>query len=306
MKKLFGITIAMVTPFKASGEVDYEAVARLTEVLLARGVDCFYPCGTTGEMTHLTAEERKRIAETVVRTAAGRATVYIHCGAASQAETLELVKHAHQIGADGAGVVTPIFLGANAREMENYYLTLANSVPKDFPIYLYNIPQCAANDLSVDVAASLAEKTENIIGIKYSYADINRTIDYLRIKNGTFSVLHGCDRALIAMLALGCDGTVSGAAGVFPEPFVEVYRAFQERDLERARKAQKAAVEIVDILKAGANMSYFKKALKIRGIDAGVMRAPQLDIPEEETETLRAELAAYCKKYGYDLQLAAE
>ena len=303
MKKLYGITIAMVTPFKEDGNVDYEKVKMLTQALLAKGVNCFYPCGTTGEMVHLSAEERKKIAETVVKAADGKAVVYIHCGATTQEETVELIQHAHEIGADGVGAVTPIFLGVTAEEMESYYLTLAKSVPEDFPLYLYNIPQCAANDLSAAVAERLAEKAPNIVGIKYSFADINRTIDYLRVKNGTFSVLHGCDRALTAMLMLGCDGTVSGTAGVFPEPFVEVYQAFKKKDYVAAQEAQKAAREIVDILKAGSNMTYFKKALAMRGLDVGGMRAPQMDISDEETASLKEKLEKYCEKYGYNMEL---
>ena len=302
MKKLHGITIAMITPFKKDGNVDYEMVKKLTQALLAKGVNCFYPCGTTGEMVHLSVEERKKIAETVVETAKGKAVVYIHCGAVTQEETIELIQHAHKIGADGVGAVTPIFLGVTAEEMEQYYLSLANSVPKDFPLYLYNIPQCAANDLTASVVENLARKAENIVGIKYSFADINRTIDYLKVKDGMFSVLHGCDRALTAMLMLGCDGTVSGTAGVFPEPFVEVYQAFLKKDFEAAQEAQKAAVEIVDILKAGSNMSYFKKALEMRGIPVGGMRAPQMDISDEETAVLKDKLEKYCEKYGYQMK----
>ena len=303
MKKLYGVTTAMTTPFGANGNVDYAALEAQTRMLVAKGVHCLYPGGTTGEMLRLSIDERKKVAETVLRASEKKVTVYIHCGAMRQDETIELVQHAHSIGADGAGVVTPQFFGLNPREMEEFYVTVANSVPADFPIYLYNIPQCAANDISATVAEHLAERCPNIIGIKYSFADINRTLDYLRIKDWGFSVMHGCDRVLVAMLALGCDGTVSGISGIFPEPFVAVYDAVQRNDWKAALEHQKAAARITDILKAGSNMGYFKAALKMRGINGGHMRRPQLDLPEDEVEKLRIEVEKFCEDTGIALKV---
>ena len=302
MKKLYGVTTSMTTPFGDDGAVDYAALEAQARMLVNKGVHCLYPGGTTGEMLRLSVEERKRVAETVFHAAEGKAIVYIHCGAVLQEDTIELVKHAYAIGVDGVGVVTPQFFGLNSREMEKFYVTVAESVPADFPIYLYNIPQCAANDISAEVAARIANRCPNVIGIKYSFADINRTLDYLKINNWNFSVMHGCDRVLVAMLALGCDGTVSGISGIFPEPFVAVYEAVQRNDWKAALEHQRNAARITDILKAGSNMGYFKAALKMRGINGGHMRHPQLDLPEDEVKKLRVEVEAFCCDTGITLK----
>lgn len=302
MKELYGITVAMVTPFTKDNQVDLEGIAQLTNMLVEKGVNCLYPCGTTGEMLRLSVEERKAVAEAVVKAAAGRVTVFLHCGAMNQEDTIALVQHAQAIGADGAGVVTPVFFGQNARELEEYFVAVADSV-KDFPIYLYNIPQCAANDLPVSVVENVKKRCPNVVGLKYSYADINRTIDYINVNGGGFSVLHGCDRALVAMLALGAKGTVSGIAGVFPEPFVAAYKAYTEGDLAKAQQLQKICVKFCDALRCGSNMSYFKEALKMRGIQAGYMRKPQLDLEEAEIAALREQLEAICQEAGISLVL---
>jgi len=302
MKKLYGVTVAMTTPFKESGEVDYEVVAQLTKILVKKGVDCLYPCGTTGEMFRLTPDERKKIAETVVENAEGKVTVFIQCGAMTQMETIELIKHAEMIGADGAGIITPVFFGCNDRELIEYYAEVTNSVSKEFPVYLYNIPQCASNDLSAEVVQKIAERCPNVVGIKYSFADVNRTVDYLNVNQGTFSVLHGCDRVFASMLTMGCDGTVSGIAGVFPEPFVEVYKAHKEGRQKDAQAIQKICTKFCNALKCGENMSYFKEGLKLRGIHAGTMRKPQLDIKAEEIRKLQAELEAVCKEAGISIK----
>lgn len=301
MKKLFGVTVALVTPFTETNEVNYQGLEQLTNMLIDKGVNCLYPCGTTGEMLRLNLEERMKVAETVVKTAAGRVTVFIHCGAMSLEDTIKLVQHAESIGADGAGVVTPQFFGANDREIENYYIEVANCVGKNFPIYLYNIPQCASNDIKAEVAVRVKQQCSNVIGIKYSFSDINRTVDYLKIDD--FSVLHGNDRILLGLLVLGCDGTVSGVAGVFPEPFVALYKAYNEGDLEKAKELQKICIKFCDTLRCGSNMSYFKEALKMRGIQAGFMRKPQLDLPETEITELGNLLEQLCSEAGIDFKI---
>ena len=226
------------------------------------------------------------MAETVVKQAANRVTVFIHVGAMNEEDTIELARHAYEVGADGIGVVTPMFFGANDNELETYFTKVAHSVPEDFPVYLYNIPQCSSNDLTAEVAQKVAETCKNVIGIKYSYPDYLRVNDYLNINDGNFSVLPGTDRLFLAALAMGCEGVVSGVSGVYPEPFVETYNAFKANDLEKARKMQKVAIQYCEALLNGSNMSYFKEALKLRGIDVGGMRSPQIDLTEEEVKKL--------------------
>ena len=303
MKKLYGVTAAMITPFQKDGEVDLNGMRQLTRMLVDKGIHCLYPCGTTGEMLRLSMEERMSIAECVVKEAGKRVPVFIHCGAMRQEETIALIKHACRIGADGAGVVTPQFFKASDGELIAYYEAAAEAAG-DFPIYLYNIPQCSGNDISAETAKEIAERCPNVVGIKYSFADINRTIDYLKIQNRQFSVLHGCDRAMLGMLSLGCAGTVSGIAGVFPEPFVEAYGLYTQGRLTEAKKVQNLCIEFCDTLQCGSNMSYFKTALKLRGIEAGFMRKPQLNLDEAETRRLKEKLEILCSIGGFDLKIS--
>lgn len=301
MKKLYGVTVAMVTPINKENKIDLEKTKELVELLIHKGVHCIYCCGTDGEMYHLTTQERKEIAETVVQTVKNRIVAYVHCGAMRQEDTIELAKHAECIGADGIGVVTPSYFPTNDREMEQYYITISNSVSKDFPIYFYNIPQCSANDLRPWVAQKIVNICPNIIGIKYNYPSINQTLDYTNINNGYFSVLQGDDRTIPAWLALGCDGTVSGSANVFPEPLIASYHAFMSGDLQTALQYGKIAARIVDILQ-GDNIAYFKEALKIRGLDIGIMRSPLLDLTRDQSIKLEKELELLCYQIGIPIK----
>lgn len=284
MKKLYGVITAMVTPFDENDKVDTDVIRKHVDFLIEGGVNCLYPLGTTGEMDLMTVEERKLVAETVISQNNKRLTAYIHVGAMSQADTIELAKHACEIGADGIGVVTPAYFKVTDRELEEYYVSIAKSVPADFPVYTYNIPQLSGNDLMPEVIERIVKRAPNVIGIKYSYPDMNRTVHYGRINNNDFSVVQGADTLMFASLMLGCDGIVSGCSSVFPEAFSRVYKAYTDGNYQEAARLQKLATYAAETIKCGSNMSYFKEGLKIRGINMGTMRKPLLDISSEELE----------------------
>lgn len=303
MKKLFGITVALITPISENTqEIDYNALTLLVETLIKKGVNCIYCCGTDAEMYHLTIEERKKIAERVVQTAQNRVVVYVHCGAMLESDTLELAHHAEMIGADGIGIVTPSYFPTTDKELERYYVKIANSVNRNFPVYVYNIPQLSVNDIKPEVVQKIANQCPNVVGIKYNYPDINQTFDYTMINNGTFSVLQGDDRVLPAWLALGCAGTVAGSANVFPEPLVASYRAFQTGNLKQALAYARVAAECVDLLH-GDNIAYFKAGLNIRGLEVGGMRRPLLELDKKQLQELNQKIETLSQKYQLPMNI---
>lgn len=293
MKKLYGVITAMTTPFDENGQVDERALEKQCEFLIEKGVNCLYPTGTTGEMYLCSADERERIAETVVRAVNKSVTVFIHVGAMDQRETIRLAQHAEKIGADGIGVVTPSYFTVDDRAMVEYYKTVCSSVSPDFPVYAYAIPQLAHNGLSCEVLERICEACPNLVGIKYSYPDMSQLIKYKRVNSGNFSVVFGADHLFLPALCVGCDGTVSGCSGPFPEVFTEVYKLFREGKIEEAGKAQEKANNLVSLMKGGADMSIFKNILTMRGIPGGHMRAPLLDLSEAEVLELKREAQKY-------------
>ena len=293
MKKLFGVITAMTTPFDAQGAVDLNALEAQTQFLIEKGVNCLYPCGTTGEMYLCSAQEREKIAETVVRAAAGRVTVFIHVGAMTQEETIRLARHAESIGADGIGVVTPSYFTVDDRAMVEYYTTVCKSVSPDFPVYAYAIPQLAHNGLSCEALNAICAQCPNMVGIKFSLADMTQLLKYMRVNGGNFSVVFGTDHLFLSALVMGCDGTVSGCSGPFPEPFVEVYNKYLAGDIAGAREAQNRANDLVWLMKSGADMSIFKNILTMRGVPGGYMRRPLMDLSEEDVAALRQAVANY-------------
>ena len=293
MKKLYGVITAMTTPFTADNKVDVAALEEQTEFLIQKGVQCLYPCGTTGEMYLMSAEERELVAETVVKKAAGRVTVFIHVGAMTVDETIRLAQHAQKIGADGVGVVTPSYFNVDERAMVEYYKKVCAALPDDFSVYVYVIPQLAHNDVTAATMEKIAAACKNVVGVKYSFPDMRRVNEYIQVRGGDFSVVPGADDLFLPCLACGCDGVVSGCSGPFPEAFVAVYKAFQAGDIEGARKAQVEATKLVKIMQFGGDMSIFKNILTFRGVTGGHMRQPLMDLTQEQVAQLKERVAPY-------------
>lgn len=293
MKKMHGVITAMTTPFDAEGNVDVEGLKAQVNFAIEHGVDCLYPTGTTGEMYLMSVEERKLVARTVVEAAAGRVTVFIHVGSMKEEETVELAIHAKEIGADGIGVVTPSFFNVFERGMVGYYKRVGEAVGEDFPIYVYNIPQLAHNDITPEMLNAICEEVPNVVGIKYSFPDFHRLMDYRECAGGRLSVLFGADDMFLPALAVGCDGTVSGCSGPFPELFIAIRDKFNEGDMKGAYEAQKRANKAVRIMKGGADMSIFKTILAWRGVAAGYCRKPLTNLTEDEKAALRTQIEEF-------------
>ena len=286
MRLLKGVVTPMVTPFLKSEDLDLQALRVLTSRLIKAGVYGLYPCGTTGEGNLLSIEERKRVAETVVNEADSRVLVYIQSGAMSLTDTVELSRHAVSCGADGVGVVTPSFYSLSQGAIADYYISIAKSLPQDFPIYLYSIPDNTNNDILPKTARELAEQCPNIVGIKYSGDDFVQLAAYTEIRDGTFSVLAGNDRTFAAVLAAGCDGTVSGLSNLFAETIVAVYSAFMNNEIEKAMEYQKKVLSDSRCLFEAFFLASLKAGMGITGMPVGGVRKPLPALTKEELQNL--------------------
>ena len=131
------------------------------------------------------------------------------------------------------------------------------------------------------------------MGIKYSGNDPSRVLEYLKIRDYKFSVLVGADKHFLQYMISGCDGTVSGCAGVFPEIFAAIYDTYCEGRINEALQLQRKANEIIEILKAGTNLSVFKEAQQLRGLTTSHVRQPLMDISYGEKQKLADKLKAY-------------
>ena len=287
MKRMYGVVIPMVTPLTEDDHVDVLSLQRLTDFLIDKGVDCLYPCGTTGEMAYLTDDERILVVETVVRQAAGRVSVFAQVGAANTSSTIRLAQHAVACGADGVVVVTPWYFQLSDDALLSYYKEVSDSVPADFPIYMYGIPQNAVNDIMPALAERVAQACPNVVGVKYSYPDMTRLQQLMTVRNGAFDVLVGPDHLYEAVVAVGGKGVISGNAMIVSEHYVAVREAMARNDWASATRLQRKTNVLNAILCAKNNIGCYKAILKQWGIiETARMRKPMEEVSAEDTAAL--------------------
>lgn len=290
MKKFEGIIAAMITPLDNNGAVYGQGIKELCDFLVAKGVNALYPGGSTGECPLLSIEDRKKLAEWTIKHANGRVPVVVHTGTNLPHETLELTKHAQQIGAAGAAMIPPYYYGYDEQCLLDYFGTMAKAVP-GFPLYLYNIPVNAKNDLVPSFVKKLAAKHPEFVGIKFTSDSYLGFLDYVETMGEDFCVLMGNDSMILPGLVMGAHGGVSANSTVFPEPFVDAYKYFRQGDLQKAKEAQRFASRIRKVFRASPpQLTVYKKALKWRGIDVGGTRRPLREMTCEEEKNLKAAL----------------
>lgn len=299
MKLLKGVVCANITPMMPDGSVDFESVARLCEHLNQSRIHCLYPNGTNGESLSLTFEERTKIAETIVKTNANRATVYIQCGASTVAESYENVRVAKRIGADGAGLMTPVFFPMDEEAMRQYYVTMLDEV-RDLPIYVYNIFTRTGNDVSPALLGELMNAYPNLYGIKFSYPDTDRIHAYANAPaNRKADALIGSDGLAKKCIASGGCGWVSGPAAIIPEVHVGLYDAIMAGNEAEAEKYQKAIVDFMSSIAGIPEIPAIKYLLVKMGVIAhDTCRAPFRALTDAEKATLDAAFEAYRKQWS--------
>lgn len=293
MKKLHGVVTPIITPLMENEQVDYASLSNLTVSLIERGCDCIYVCGTTGGVTYLSIEERQRILETILTAAAGRALVYAQIGGTTLANSLKLAEHAVKLGVDGIGVLTPTYFPLSDEELEDYYVTISRNVPEDLPIYIYAIPSLAVNDMSVDLVTRIAERCQNVVGIKYSANDLIRMNAFKQIRHGEFSVMVAPLEMAYAAFSIGCEGIVSGTCHVFTEKIKEMYVAYKNGKLDDAKAIQTELLKYAPLVRE-KEMAKCKAYLCHEGIIAtDAMRAPLKSISASDKALLFAGMEKY-------------
>lgn len=286
-----GVITPTVTPFDDSGNLNLDGIPPLTEYLIGHGIKGIYPLGTTGEGVLLSNEERKLVAEATVKAVDGTVPVIIHTGAITTRDTLDLAQHARDIGADATAIITPYYFQHTDEALEQHFSTIAEALP-DFPIYLYKFPGVTGNTVSLDLVTRLANKHENIIGLKDSSGDLQTLFNTNHLHDGQFNTAMGPDELIVAGLSMGIDASVSGHSNLVPEVVVSIYNATVAGNLEEAQGHQRTLNAIREILKRGTWLSLVKGLMIERGLPVGGVRRPLLTAPDDMIQACVKEIEA--------------
>jgi len=286
--KIEGVVTALVTPFDQNGRVDEKALRNLCRFQLKVGVNGVFLLGTTGEGILQSKEERKFVTKVAIEELKGKIPVLIHVGSTNIDEVFELARYAVDSGADAITSITPYFFKLSEREIIEFYVELSHNVPSDYPIYIYNFPDASGNDVTPEAIETILNKTKNVVGLKFSSADMVRMQEYIKLKKYGFNVLSGCDQLFYPLLSIGCDGLVSGNANVLPNLYLSIFNNFKKGDQESAKRLHYYGSEIAKLFKYG-NIPSIKAGMKLIGLDGGYVKKPFKDLTSNELEILQRE-----------------
>ena len=286
-----GSAVALVTPFKDNGDVDFDKLKELVEFHVAHKTDAIVICGTTGEAATLSHEEHLECIKKCVEFADHRIKVVAGTGSNCTATAIYLSTEAESYGVDGLLVVTPYYNKATQKGLIAHFTAVANSV--SVPIILYNVPSRTGCNILPETAVELAKTVDNILGIKEASGNIGQVVKLASLAQGCIDIYSGNDDQVVPLLSLGGKGVISVTANIIPEDTHDMVMKFLEGDIEGSLKLQLKAVELCNALFCEVNPIPVKKAVELLGLCGGTLRMPLTEMEPANVEKLKTAMKNY-------------
>lgn len=280
-----GAGVAIITPFKANGEVNYEKFAEHIDFQIENGTDAIIVCGTTGEASTLSHEEHLDVIRFCVKQVAGRVPVIAGTGSNCTETAIYLSKEAEKAGVDGLLVVTPYYNKATQKGLLEHFTMVAEAV--DVPILLYNIPgRTGGVNILPETVVSLCKNVPNIVGVKDATDNFSQMARMMAMADGCVDLYSGNDNQVVPAMALGGKGVISVLSNIAPKQTHDMCAKFLEGDIEGSREIQLKAVPLIDALFCEVNPIPVKKAMNLMGMEAGTLRRPLTEMEDANAEKL--------------------
>ena len=293
MSRVFeGAGIALITPFREDGSVNYEKLKELLEDQIANKTDAIIICGTTGEPSTLTIEEHLDVIEAPVKHVNKRIPVIAGSGSNCTQTAVYLSTEAEKRGADGLLVVSPYYNKATQKGLIKHFSTVAASVK--IPIILYNIPGRTGVTIQPETISYLVRNVENIVGVKEASGDMSAIAKMFHLcQDIDIAVYSGNDDQIIPIMSLGGVGVISVLSHVAPRQTHEMCRAMLDGDVKKAAKMQLDALDVINNLFTEVNPIPVKAAMNMQGKDVGGLRLPLTYMEEEHQKALEKSMREY-------------
>ena len=293
MSRVFeGAGIALITPFREDGSVNYEKLKELLEDQIANKTDAIIICGTTGEPSTLTIEEHLDVIEATVKHVNKRIPIIAGSGSNCTQTAVYLSTEAEKRGADGLLVVSPYYNKATQKGLIKHFSTVAASVK--IPIILYNIPGRTGVTIQPETISYLVRNVENIVGVKEASGDMSAIAKMFHLcQDIDIAVYSGNDDQIIPIMSLGGVGVISVLSHVAPRQTHEMCRAMLDGDVKKAAKMQLDALDVINNLFTEVNPIPVKAAMNMQGKDVGGLRLPLTYMEEEHQKALEKSMREY-------------
>jgi 4-hydroxy-tetrahydrodipicolinate synthase len=288
MNELKGLGVAMVTPFKKSGEVDVNGLKKLTDHLVTGNADYLVVLGTTGESVTLSKEDKKLVLETVMSTNNGRKPIVLGLGGNNTADIASQMARIEPHGITALLSVTPYYNKPTQNGLFEHYKALSES--SKLPILLYNVPGRTGVNLLPDTVSKIAFDCRNIIGIKEASGNVEQVMSVIQQTPKEFLVISGDDALTLPLISAGCDGVISVVGNAFPKEFSEMVNLALTGDFENARLIHYRLLDIIKLLFVEGNPAGVKEVLSQLNICGEYLRLPLVPVSDETSEKLRHEM----------------
>ena len=289
-----GTGVALVTPFKNNGSIDWDDLEKIIEHVTAGGVEFLVSLGTTGESVTLSDEEHRQVLDFTIKVNRGRLPIVAGVfGGNNTAAVVEKFKTFNFEGIDALLSSNPAYNKPGQEGIFQHYMELAEVSPR--PIIIYNVPSRTASNMNAETTLRLANASDKFLGIKEASNDIYQVMKIIKGKPKNFLVLSGDDFITLPLIASGGDGVISVIANTMPRPFTDMVRAALRNDLPAAQQLNFKLLELYKLLFIEGNPVGVKAALELQGLCSREVRLPLVPMTEQGVHLVMAEM----EKFGY-------
>ena len=280
-----GAGVAIVTPMKEDGSINYDMLRTLTDDQIAHHTDAIIVCGTSGEAPTLDDDEHLEAIRVCVEQAAGRVPVIAGTGSNNTAHAVMMSIEAQKRGADGCLLVAPYYNKATQGGLYEHFKTIASAV--DIPCIMYNVPSRTGSNILPETAVRIAKDVDNIVAIKEASGNISQVVTLAALAEGCIDIYSGNDDQIVPLCSVGAIGVISVLSNVAPQETHDMVQYCLDGKYEEARALQLKANELVKQLFCEVNPIPVKAALQMQGFEVGRPRLPLTPMEPAHRENLR-------------------
>ena len=267
-----GLGIALITPFKADGSVDYDSLERLLNYQIDNGADFLCILATTGETPCLSREEKNSITDLVKRVVRGRIPILKYCGGNNTAQVLEEMRNSDWSGIDGILSICPYYNKPSQEGLYQHFKAIAKERP--LPLVLDNVPGRTGVNMKAETTVRLAKDFPNIGGVKEASGSLEQVDEIIKNKPDNFNIISGDDALTFSMVASGAVGVISVIGNALPAQFSKMIRLEFNGEYDAARKIHHCFTELYKLLFVDGNPAGVKALLNDMGMIENVLRLP--------------------------------
>lgn len=286
-----GAAVALVTPMKVNGEVNFEKLDELIEFQISNKTDAIVACGTTGEASTLSHEEHLNVIRHTVKKVAGRVPVIAGTGSNSTETAIYLSVEAEKAGADALLLVTPYYNKATQKGLVEHFVKTAEAVK--IPVILYNVPSRTGCNIQPATVKEIARRASNVVAVKEASGDISQVAMLASIMDDDFAIYSGNDDQIVPILSLGGLGVISVLSNIAPKETHDIVAKYLEGDVKTSCRLQLEAIDVIKSLFCEVNPIPVKTALNLMGMEAGPLRLPLTEMEAANVERLKKSLENY-------------